>query len=136
MFSECFFARIKMRCETKNKEREKQKIFAFLTRPYEYELNGEQFESNYYLFIETSGEQLYRNRALLYLDDLMTFCKCEENDTCVGYTGLSLRTPSSPPSLTTQQTQKTNKGTSAPPIKPDQTSSHPISSPNHSNIFI
>eukprot|EP01084_Bolivina_argentea_P077572 140759_1 len=58
-----------------------------------YNLNPENFESNYYLYMVTNDE-LYYDRALQYLNDLMTYCKCDGiyNETgtkCVGYSGLT-----------------------------------------------
>ena len=58
-----------------------------------YNLNPENFESNYYLYMITN-ESLYYDRALEYLNDLMTYCRCDGiyNSTgtnCVGYSGLT-----------------------------------------------
>ena len=53
-----------------------------------YDLNPENFESNYYLYMITN-DQKYYDRALIYLHDLIKYCKCKEKDDCAGYTGLS-----------------------------------------------
>lgn len=58
-----------------------------------YNLNPENFESNYYLYMITN-DSLYYDRAVQYLNDLMVYCKCDGiyNSTgtnCVGYSGLT-----------------------------------------------
>ena len=52
-----------------------------------YSLNPENFESNYYLYVYTN-DVIYYNRAVNYLNDIITYCKCNANDNCVGYSGL------------------------------------------------
>ena len=42
-----------------------------------YDLNPENFESNYYLYMITN-DTMYYDRALIYLHDLITYCKCQK----------------------------------------------------------
>jgi hypothetical protein len=53
-----------------------------------YNLNPENFESNYYLWVYTQNSTYY-DRAQEYLDDLIEYCSCANTTSCVGYTGLS-----------------------------------------------
>ena len=75
-----------------NKSNIEPGIYDFLniTDPQsDYSLNPENIESNYYLYMITN-DTLYLNRAYIYLNDLISFCKCDNNTTeCVGYTGLA-----------------------------------------------
>eukprot|EP01084_Bolivina_argentea_P077575 140762_1 len=52
----------------------------------DYSLNPENFESNYYLYMVTNNS-MYYDRALQYLNDLITYCKCD-GTICDGYTGI------------------------------------------------
>ena len=53
-----------------------------------YDLNPENFESNYYLYMITNDDKYY-DRALIYLHDIITYCKCNGTESgCVGYSGL------------------------------------------------
>ncbi|ETO26755.1 Mannosyl-oligosaccharide 1,2-alpha-mannosidase, partial [Reticulomyxa filosa] len=50
-----------------------------------YDLNPENFESNYYMYVFTNNT-MYYNRAVEYFNDIVTYCKC--NTDCVGYSAL------------------------------------------------
>eukprot|EP01084_Bolivina_argentea_P158396 275920_1 len=54
---------------------------------YGYDLNPENFESNYYLY-QITNDSIYYDRALIYLYNIIKCCKCNGTD-CVGYSGLS-----------------------------------------------
>ncbi|ETO02661.1 Mannosyl-oligosaccharide 1,2-alpha-mannosidase [Reticulomyxa filosa] len=50
-----------------------------------YDLNPENFESNYYLYVFTNNG-IYYDRAVEYFNDIVTYCKCTSD--CVGYSAL------------------------------------------------
>ena len=52
-----------------------------------WNLNPEIMESNYYLYAMT-GEQIYYDRALEYLEDIMNVSRCWDESICVGYSAL------------------------------------------------
>ena len=43
-----------------------------------YSLNPENFESNYYLYVNTKNGT-YLDRAEVYLDSLITYCRCNSS---------------------------------------------------------
>eukprot|EP00483_Globobulimina_turgida_P006594 UN06604 len=51
-----------------------------------WDLNPEVMEGNYYLYAIT-GEQMYFDRALEYLEDIMDVCRCDDI-ICTGYSAL------------------------------------------------
>ena len=53
-----------------------------------YWLNPENIESNYYLYMITN-DNVYYERALKYLDDIITFDRCNDTTSCNGYAGLA-----------------------------------------------
>eukprot|EP01084_Bolivina_argentea_P238704 401045_1 len=54
---------------------------------YQYNLNPENFESNYYLYMITN-DSIYYDRALNYLYALIKYDRCDMNQSCVGYASL------------------------------------------------